>query len=111
MRVRSSARAGDVLYVAGMTGRDESGAVVAGAAAQARRALERMEVVLAEHGLDRGALVRLRVFITAADDWPAIRDVVSEFTGGEWPPSTVVVVAALVDPSMRVEIESEAALA
>jgi enamine deaminase RidA (YjgF/YER057c/UK114 family) len=109
MRVRTTARVGDLITVVGMVGRDASGVVVEGVTAQTRRALERIEEALAEHGRDRHALVRLRVYLTEIGDWPAVRDEITSFLGEDWPPAAVVQVQALVEPSMKVELEVDAA--
>jgi 2-iminobutanoate/2-iminopropanoate deaminase len=105
---RTSARVGDLVLVIGMVGRDRDGRVVDGVAAQTLRALERIEEVLADHGLDRRALVRLRVFLTDIGDWPEVRDVIEEFLGGTWPPAIAMAVSALVEPAMKVELEADA---
>jgi enamine deaminase RidA (YjgF/YER057c/UK114 family) len=104
-----TARAGDLITVVGMVGRDAGGAIVEGVVPQTRRALERIEEALAEHGRDRHSLVRLRVYLTDIADWPAVRDEITLFLGEEWPPAAVVQVQALVDPAMKVELEVDAA--
>lgn len=109
MRVRPSARAGPLVTVMGMVGREPSGEVIGGIVSQTRRSLERVEAALAEHALDRRSLVRLRVYLTDIDDWPVVRDEISAFLGDEWPPAVVVAVSALVEPTMLVEIEVDAA--
>jgi enamine deaminase RidA (YjgF/YER057c/UK114 family) len=93
----------------GMVGRDASGAVVEGVAAQTRRSLERAEEALREHGCDRKSFLRVRVYLTDIADWPVVRDELTAFLGDEWPPAIVVAVAALVEPSMKVELEVDAA--
>ncbi len=109
MRVRTTARVGDHVIVMGMVGRDAQGVVVSGVAAQTRRSLERVEEALAAYGLDRRALVRLRIYLTDIGDWPVVRDEITAFVGNEWPPAVVVAVSALVEPSMKIEIEADAA--
>jgi enamine deaminase RidA (YjgF/YER057c/UK114 family) len=109
MRVRTTSRVGDLVAVMGMVGRDASGAVVDGVAAQTRRSMERAEEALAQHGLDRSSFVRLRVYLTSIEDWPVVREELSGFLGEEWPPAIVVEVSALVEPEMKVEIEVDAA--
>jgi enamine deaminase RidA (YjgF/YER057c/UK114 family) len=93
-----------------MVGRDESGAVVEGVAAQTRRSLERAEAAVVPHGCDRSSFVRIRVYLTDIADWPVARDEMTAFLGDEWPPAAVVVVGALVEPSMRIELEVDAAV-
>lgn len=109
VRVRATARTGSLVTVMGMVGRDPAGLVLEGVLPQTRRSLERVEEALAEHGLDRSSLIRLRVYLTDIDDWPVVRDEITAFLGDEWPPAAVVAVSALVEPSMRIEIEADAA--
>lgn len=108
VRVRAVSRVGDLVLVMGMVGRDADGRVVPGVGPQTRRALERVEEALSGEELDRGAVARLRVYLTDIDDWPVARDEITAFLGEEWPPAVVVQVQALVEPSMKVEIEVEA---
>jgi enamine deaminase RidA (YjgF/YER057c/UK114 family) len=95
--------------IIGITGRDEEGRIVDGVHAQTRRALERIEAVLAEHGLNRQALVRLRVYMTDIGDWPVVKELIDEFLDEDWPPAVAMAVTALVDPAMKVELEADAA--
>jgi enamine deaminase RidA (YjgF/YER057c/UK114 family) len=96
------------LLVMGMVGRDRDGQVVSGVGPQTRRALERVEEALRGEGVDRRAVARLRVYLTDIGDWPVARDEITAFVGEDWPPAVVVQVQALVEPSMKVEIEVEA---
>ena len=111
MKVRSSTRVGDLILVIGMVGRDGSGMVVDGVRAQTACAFERVRGVLAEYGRDLGAVVRMRIYLTDMADWPAVREEVTAAVGEEWPPAVVVQVAALVEPSMQVELEVDASAA
>jgi 2-iminobutanoate/2-iminopropanoate deaminase len=110
VHVRTTSRVGSLVAVMGMVGWDANGEVVEGVAAQARCSLERIEEALAEHGLNRAALVRLRVYLTDINDWPTVREEMTRFLGDEWPPTVVVAIAALAKPSMKIEIESDAAV-
>jgi enamine deaminase RidA (YjgF/YER057c/UK114 family) len=94
-----------------MVGRAPDGRVVEGVRAQTLRSLERIEEVLAEYGLDRRALVRLRVFMTDIGDWPVVRETIEEFFDGTWPPAVAIAVTALVEPTMLVELEADASAA
>ena len=61
-----------------------------------------------ELGATTSDVVRTRMFITNADehgrDWPRPREVFGVAT----PAATMVVVAALLDPAWKVELEAEA---
>jgi enamine deaminase RidA (YjgF/YER057c/UK114 family) len=81
------------------------------AAAQARRCLEIVAAALEEAGAGVGDVVRTRMFITSAGDAEAVGAVHREIFGSVGPAATMVVVAALLDPRWKVEIEAEAVLA
>ena len=75
---------------------------------QARRCLEIIVASLAE--LDAGPehVVRTRVYLTHADDWAEVGRCHGEVFGKSLPASSMLVVAALLDPRWLVEIEADA---
>lgn len=79
-------------------------------AAQTRRCLEIMLDALAEVGAGPGDVVRTRMFITDAEDADAIGAAHGETFGEIRPASTMVVVAGLLDPRWKIEMELEAVL-
>ena len=103
--------AGDRVHVAGTCAAMPGGAAPpADAAAQARRCWEIIDTALAEAGATLADVVRVRVYLTALDDFDAVGRVHGELFGAIRPANTTVVVAALVDPRYLVEIEAEACL-
>ena len=50
------------------------------------------------------------MFLTHADDWEAVGRVHGEFFGAIRPAATMVVVAALLNPAWRIEIEMDAVI-
>jgi enamine deaminase RidA (YjgF/YER057c/UK114 family) len=79
-----------------------------GAGAQARRCFEIIQVALAEAGAGLDDIVRTRMYITSAGDAAAVGAVHGELLGHVRPAASMVVVAGLLDPAWRVEIEAEA---
>jgi enamine deaminase RidA (YjgF/YER057c/UK114 family) len=77
-------------------------------AVQARRCLEIIARALADAGAGPEHVVRTRVYLVSADDWEAVGRVHGAFFAAARPASTMVVVAGLLDPRWRVEIEAEA---
>jgi enamine deaminase RidA (YjgF/YER057c/UK114 family) len=70
-----------------------------------------LEIVLAalEHaGATRADVVRTRIFATSAADWGEIARAHGEVFGDVRPACTFVVVAGLLDPRWRVELEADA---
>lgn len=78
--------------------------------AQARRCLEIIGEALREAGSDLEQVVRTRMFIVDAADSDAVGAAHGEVFGELRPAATMVVVAALLDPRWKVEIEAEAEL-
>ncbi|MGD0858434.1 MAG: RidA family protein [Terracidiphilus sp.] len=79
------------------------------AAGQTRRVFEIAAEALAQAGASFSDVVRTRMFLAHAEDWEAIGRVHGEFFGKIRPASTMVV-AALLNPKWRVEIEMEAVI-
>ena len=98
-------RVGSAVHVAG-TG--PVGAENEDAAGQTRRIFEIAGEALAEAGATFGHVVRTRMYLTRAEDWEAIGLVHGEFFSSIRPAATMVVVAALLNPAWRVEIEFDA---
>ena len=98
-------RVGNTIYVAG-TG--PVGADDQDAAGQTRRIFEIAQKALGEAGASFNDVVRTRMFLTHVEDWEAVGRVHGEFFGAIRPTATMVVVAALLNPSWRIEIEMDA---
>lgn len=75
---------------------------------QARRCLEIIVAALHEAGASPEHVVRTRVYLTRAEDWEAVGRAHGAVFAEVRPASTMVVVAGLLDPRWRVEIEAEA---
>ena len=96
-------RVGNTVHLAG-TG--PVGADNEDAAGQTRRIF-----AIAEKALERGRryasndVVRTRMYLTHVEDWEAVGRVHGEFFGNIRPAATMVVVAALLNPAWRIEIE------
>jgi enamine deaminase RidA (YjgF/YER057c/UK114 family) len=101
---------GDGCWVSGTTdaGPDGRSRHPGDAGAQARAALDIIERALADGGFGLGDVVRTRMYVTAAADVAAVLAVHGERFGEVRPASALVVVAALIEPSLLVEIEAEA---
>ena len=78
--------------------------------AQARRCLEIIVQALREAGATPEHVVRTRTFLTSADHWEDVGRAHGEVFG-EIRPASTMVVAGLLDPRWKVEIEAEAVLA
>lgn len=104
---------GRQVFVAGQVGWDENQRFVSDdLAAQARQALFNVVAVLAEAGARPEHLVRLTWYVTSRDEYNAalaeIGSAYRELIGRHYPAMSVVVVAGLLEPRAKVEIEATA---
>jgi enamine deaminase RidA (YjgF/YER057c/UK114 family) len=101
-------RVGDMVFVAGTAPVMPDGSdLPADPYAQALRCLEIIVTALAELGAGAEHVVRTRVFLTNAADWPEVGRAHGEVFGDVRPASTMVV-TSLLDPRWLVEIEADA---
>lgn len=102
-------RVGDRIIVSGTAPVEPDGSSTPGdAAAQARRCFAIILAALAELGGSAGDVVRTRMYLTDPADADAVGVVHGELFRDIRPASTMVVVAALLRPEWRIEIEAEA---
>ncbi len=104
-------RAGNRVLVSGTGPVRPDGTCPDDAGEQARRCLEIVAAALAEAGAGLDDVVRTRMFITTPADADAVGAVHAQHFGASRPAATMVVVAALLDPRWKVEIEAEAVVA
>jgi enamine deaminase RidA (YjgF/YER057c/UK114 family) len=99
---------GDWCFCAGTTGYDYARMEMPeGPAEQTRNIFRTIERALAEAGFSLADIVRLQVTVTDPAHWEAAAPVVREFMGDVRPANTTVV-AGLVTPEMKIEIEATA---
>jgi len=100
-------RIGSTIYVSGTgpVGADDLDVV-----AQTHRIFEIAAEVLTRAGSSLNDVVRTRMYLTRAEDWEAVGRVHGEYFGKVRPAATMVVVAQLLNPQWRVEIEFDAVL-
>jgi enamine deaminase RidA (YjgF/YER057c/UK114 family) len=100
-------RVGNVVHLAG-TG--PVGADNEDAAGQTRRIFAIAAEALAKAGARLEHVVQTRMYLTHAEDWEAVGRVHGEFFGTVRPAATMVVVAKLLNPAWRIEMEMDAAI-
>ena len=100
----------DRIIVAGTAPIWADGEIDPDPAAQARRCIEIMVAAVSEAGGSVEAVVRTRMFITDQADADAIGRAHGEVFDEIRPASTMVVVAGLLDPRWKIEMELEAVL-
>jgi enamine deaminase RidA (YjgF/YER057c/UK114 family) len=100
-------RVGNTVHVAGTGPVGAEGEDVIG---QARRIFVIAQKALAEAGATFADVVRTRMYLTHVEDWEAVGRVHGEIFGSVRPAATMVVVAALLNPAWRIEIEFDAVI-
>jgi enamine deaminase RidA (YjgF/YER057c/UK114 family) len=101
-------RIGDRVVVSGTAPVWPDGEVDPDPEAQAARCLAIISDALTALGASPSDVVRTRMYLTDPSDWEAVGRAHGRLFGDVRPAATMVVVAALLDPRWRVEIEAEA---
>jgi enamine deaminase RidA (YjgF/YER057c/UK114 family) len=101
-------RVGDRVVVSGTAPVWPDGSCPEDVTLQARRCFEIISAALAEAGASLADVVRSRVLLVDRADAAAVSAVHGEVYGEIRPAATMVVVAGLLEPRWRVEIEAEA---
>jgi enamine deaminase RidA (YjgF/YER057c/UK114 family) len=100
-------RVGNSVFVSG-TG--PVGAENEDAAGQTRRVFAIAQEALAKAGARLDHVVRTRMYLIHAEDWEAVGHVHGEFFASQRPAATMVVVAKLLNPAWRIEMEFDAVI-
>ena len=98
--------AGRLLFISGQVGAGADGVVPAGVGEQTRLAAANLNAVLAEAGLDNRNLAKLTIYLT---DAAHLQDFYAAAFGtlpSPPPATTLLIVKALADPALLVEIEA-----
>jgi enamine deaminase RidA (YjgF/YER057c/UK114 family) len=101
-------RVGNVVEVAGTTAQDGEAVTGHDEYEQTKRVLEKIAAALHEAGATLADVVRTRMFVTDIAQWEAVGRAHGEVFGEIRPVTTMVQVAALIDPRLLVEIEATA---
>lgn len=103
----TAVQVGDVLYLSGDIGVDESGSAVVpgGIEPETRRMFERIGATLAQHGLGFGDLFKCTVYLADMGEWPAFNAIyATHFEKGRYPARSAMGVSGLA-LGARVEME------
>jgi 2-iminobutanoate/2-iminopropanoate deaminase len=107
-----AARVGDLLFVSGIPGFDETGVLPDGFEAQFGFVVKNIKRVLDEAGATFRDLVKVNVLLTRASDVATMNALYAgAFGPPPYPARTTCVVQALPNPKMLIEIEGVASLA
>jgi enamine deaminase RidA (YjgF/YER057c/UK114 family) len=103
-------RVGNVIEVAGTTAIDETGRIVGAGDcyAQAKFILAKIERALGSAGATLADVVRTRIYVTDISRWREVGRAHGDAFRAIKPVTTMVEVAALIEPGILVEIEATA---
>lgn len=104
-------RVGDRVLVSGTAPVWPDGSCPDDAAVQTRRCIEIIAQALVEAGASLTDVVRTRMFLVDSSAADAVGAVHGELFGEVRPAATMVIVAGLLDPRWKIEIEAEAVIA
>jgi enamine deaminase RidA (YjgF/YER057c/UK114 family) len=100
-------RVGNAVHLAGTA---PVGAEDQDAEGQTRRVFAIAKEALEKAGASFDHVVRTRMYLTHVEDWEAVGRVHGEYFANSRPAATMVVVAQLLNPAWRVEIEMDAVI-
>jgi 2-iminobutanoate/2-iminopropanoate deaminase len=103
-------RVGDVIFTSGQTGTSRN-APDSTIQTQTKKALDNVKAVVEAGGSTMANVLKCTVFLVDVKDFGGMNSVYSTYFPKEPPARSTVVVAALVSPAARVEIECIAAVA
>lgn len=99
----------ELIFLSGQVGVRPDGSLPASISEQAEQVFANIGALLAAHGLEASALVKLTLFVVAGQDIGAVRAARAKFFGAHRPASTAVFVSQLADAAWHVEVEAIAA--
>jgi enamine deaminase RidA (YjgF/YER057c/UK114 family) len=103
-------KSGNLIWVSGTVGIAGDGSIPDGVVEQFEIAVANMDAGLKAVGAGAEHVVKVVVYLTDVDDRAKINPVRQRYFGAHRPASTLVEVAALVLPELKVEIEAQAVL-
>ena len=103
-------KAGNTVYCSGQTGLDPAtGTMVEGVVAQANRAFDNLEAVLAQAGAKMTDVVKFTIFLTDINDFSQVNEVMAAHVPTPYPARSCMQVAALPKGAL-VEVEAIAVI-
>ncbi|MDO9437908.1 RidA family protein [Hydrogenophaga sp.] len=105
-------KCGDMLFISGQVSREFHGQKIVGETAyeQSKYIFTRIKHIVAAAGASMDQIVKMVIYVTDMKDNQEVWKARREFFTGDFPTSTLVQVAALGKPEIKVEIETVAYL-
>lgn len=99
-----------MLYLAGQVGLNAEGGAPEGFVEQADQAYRNVAAILEHHGMTMDDVIKMTHYLTDAADLAAYGEVRSKWLGESRPASTLLIVSALAQAELKVEVEVVAAV-
>jgi enamine deaminase RidA (YjgF/YER057c/UK114 family) len=106
-------KVGKLLFIAGQVGSDAGGKLAGPTMKeQFEQVLKNLQTALASQGAGYQHLAKITIFVTSVEEFRAkeVVDLRAKYFGDNRPASTLVQVAQLATPALKVEVEAIAAL-
>ncbi|KKB13218.1 endoribonuclease L-PSP [Devosia geojensis] len=97
---------GRILFVSGQVGVAADGSVASDVAGQAQQAAANLDAVLAEAGMSNANIAKCTIFLTDEANLGPFMQAAAGALPSPPPATTLVIVKALADPRLLVEIEA-----
>ncbi len=102
---------GNIAYLSGQVGIDKDRNIPEDPAEQIEQAFKNVEAALAAVGSDMHHILKWTVYLTKIEDFPALMATRARYIPDDFAPAgTLIVVAALAYPSLRIEIDVTASV-
>lgn len=103
---------GDLLFISGQAALTEDGSIVGPGDfnAQAHQVFQNLKTVLNKVGADLNDIVKVTVFVTDMQNFPAFVELRREYFSPPYPADTIAQVQSLALPDLMIEIEAIAIL-
>ena len=108
----TTARPGKLVFISGLTSKNEGGEIVGvgDVRAQTRQVCENLTAAMRAAGGSLADILRVDVYIRDMNGFKDIHDIRREYFGAHPPASTMVAVAGFTHPDMLIEINAIAVL-
>ncbi len=94
------------IHISGQVGSDTTGLVTGDCGLQAARCLKKIDALLVAANATRSDVVKLTAYLVDANDYASYAEVKAKWVEMPAPAGTAVVVAGLLVPGARIEIEA-----
>ena len=104
--ISQAIRLGDLVFVSGQPGTDQSGQLVDGFKAQGEHSFMNLKRVLEAGGSSLDRVVKVTIFVTDMANFPDVVELRRKYFSAPYPADSILEVSALYHPDAMIEIEA-----